>query len=227
MKAPLVLLGACLLAPAGPLRANPEVLSAVGRQFGDSVQANVLLLKGSATVAEPEQWTAYARDTFRPREILRIQVQRENNVWTAAAAGSGTRVLDRAPGRPFDSQRLRVRSADARRAAAKAAVQAQAVFAGIDYQLAANPETGAPEWGLALRDDTGYEVGFVVVSAETGAVSFQDWTPRVRTTARNPADAAEGGEQAAKTVKRAARRAWNWTDNARKETGNFFRELFR
>ena len=121
------------------------------------------------------------------------------------------------------SQDLRYRSADARVVAAKAAALAQATIASIDYQLAANAATGAPEWGLALKDDTGHEVGFVVVSGETGALSFQDWTPRV---AAKPGPESEG-ERAAKAVKRTARKAWNWTDNARKETRNFFRELFR
>lgn len=220
------LLLSCLLAAPGALLANPDVLGAIGRQFGTSVQANVLLLKGQGSVAEPTEWTAYARDTFRPQDILRIRVSRVDGSWQAVAAGSGSRVLDRAPARPFEASRLRLRSEAARQEAGKAAVTAKAVFAAIDYQLAANPQTGQPEWGLALKDETGYEVGFVVVSAETGAVTFQDWTPRVSTAQRRAAEA-DGGERAARAVKRAARRAWDWTDNARKETGNFFRELFR
>ncbi len=219
------LLCCALLAAPALLHANPDVLAAVGRQFGASVQANVLLLKGSGSVAEPTEWTAYARDTFRPQDLLRIRVRRVDSAWQAEAAGSGSRVLDRAPQRPFDAALLKLRSEAARQAAGKAAVTAKAVFASVDYQLAANPQTGVPEWGLALRDETGYEVGFVVISADNGAVTFQDWTPRV-TTAQRRTEEAEG-ERAARAVKRTARRAWNWTDNARKETGNFFRELFR
>lgn len=217
----------CLtLAAAGSARANPEVLRAVGHQFGRTVQDSVILLRGAGTVAEPVEWTAYSRDAFRPQDILRIRVAMDGAAWNATAAGSGPRVLDRAPPRPLEGARLRQRSSQARAVAAKAAVLAKTTFATVDYQLAANAETGAPEWGMALKDDTGYEVGFVVVSAETGAVLFQDWTPRVRTTAEKEAENNEG-ERAARAVKRTARRAWNWTDNARRETGNFFRELFR
>ena len=126
----------------------------------------------------------------------------------------------------IDFTRVRFRSSDARAAAAKAAVLAQATFVEVEYQLASNGSTGAPEWGLALRDDTGYEIGFCVVSAESGAVTYQDWTPRF---AGKPTDASGGvdGERAAKSVKRAARKAWNWTEDARRETRNFFKELFR
>lgn len=205
--------------------ANPEVLGAVGAQFGKSVQEQVILVRGTGTVAEPVEWTAYSRDAFRPQDILRIRVAMEGTKWSAAAAGSGTRVLNPAPPRPLDAALLRVRSSEARQVAGKAAVLAKATFASVDYQLAANAQTGVPEWGMALRDDTGYEVGFVVVSADTGAVVFQDWTPRVRTAADEAADGE--GERAARAVKRTARRAWNWTDNARRETGSFFRELFR
>ncbi|MCW0218926.1 MAG: hypothetical protein OJI67_11445 [Prosthecobacter sp.] len=206
------------------LHANPEVPIAVAQSFGTAVSESILLVKGSSTTAEPLEWVAYARDAFRPQDILRINVKMEGATWKATAAGAGTKILDRVPSRPIDFKKLLYRSADARVVAAKSAALAQTTFASIDYQLAANPETGTVEWGLALKDDTGYEVGFVVVSAETGAVSFQDWSPRVASSSDSEGDE---GEKAAKAVKKAARKAWNWTDNARKETRGFFRELFR
>lgn len=223
MKKLLPVASLLLLTSLSSLQANPEVPLAVGQTFGNSVAEGIVLLKGTGATAEPVEWTAYARDAFRTEDLLRISVKQEGLVWKATAAGAGSRILDRVPSRPVNFAKLRYRSADARVAAAKSAALAQTTFASIDYQLATNADTGTPEWGLALRDDTGYEVGFVVVSAETGAVTFQDWTPRVPSTA----DAGEEGERAARNVKRAARKAWNWTDNARKETRGFFRELFR
>ncbi len=206
------------------LNANPEVPRAVAQSFGTAVSDGILLIKGSGTTAEPVVWTVYSRDAFRPQDVLRVTVKQEAAGWKAEASGAGGNVLERVPPRPVDFTRLRYRSADARVAAAKASALAQSTFVSIDYQLAANGTTGVPEWGLALKDDTGYEVGFVVVSGETGAVTFQDWTPRVPS---NITSAEGEGERAAKTVKRTARKAWNWTDNARKETRGFFRELFR
>ncbi len=211
-------------AAATPLRANPEIPRAVAQSFGEKVADSLMLVKGTATTSEPVEWTAYARDAFRPEEVLRISVRMEAAVWKATPAGAGTKILSSQPAKALDFSRLRVRSSEARVVAAKAAALAQTTFVTVDYQLAANAETGAPEWGLALKDDTGYEVGFCVVSAETGALSFQDWTPRFATA---PATPPSEGERAAKAVKKTARKAWNWTDKARSETRNFFRELFR
>jgi len=224
MKHSLSCLTFLFIAGLTSLKANPEVPTAVAQSFGTAISDGLLLIKGTGTTAEPTEWTAYARDAFRAADILRISVKLDGAAWKASPAGAGTRVLDRVPSRPIDFKKLLYRSADARVAASKSAALAQTTFASIDYQLAANPETGTPEWGLALKDGTGYEVGFVVVSAQTGAVSFQDWSPRVPSTADS---AGSEGEQAARAVKRTARKAWNWTDNARKETRGFFRELFR
>jgi len=213
-----------LLTSLGSAHANPEIPRAVAQSFGENVAGSLLLLRGTATTSEPTEWTAYARDAFRPEEVLRITVRMDAAQWKAAAAGAGSKVLNPAPPKTLDFTRLRIRSAEARVVAAKAAALAQTTFASVDYQLAANAETGVPEWGLALRDDTGYEVGFCVVSAESGALVFQDWTPRFVTA---PATAQSEGEKAAKAVKKTARKAWNWTDKARSETKSFFRELFR
>ncbi|MEN3944209.1 hypothetical protein WJU23_23100 [Prosthecobacter sp. SYSU 5D2] len=225
MKKLLPSLTFVFLAFATSLPANPEVPGAVAQSFGTAIAESIVLIKGSSTTAEPIEWTAYARDAFRPADILRISVKMEGPVWKASPAGAGTRILDRVPPMAIDFSKLRYRSADARVVAAKSAALAQTTFASIDYQLAANAETGTPEWGMAMKDDTGYEVGFVVVSAATGAVSFQDWSPKVPASTAN--DEGDEGERAARAVKRAARKTWNWTDNARKETRGFFRELFR
>jgi hypothetical protein len=213
------------LTTATGLQANPEVPVAISQSFGSAIAESIVLIKGSSTTAEPIEWTAYARDAFRPADILRISVKMEGPTWKASPAGAGTRILDRVPPMAIDFSKLLYRSADARVVAAKSAALAQTTFASIDYQLAANAETGTPEWGMALKDDTGYEVGFVVVSGASGAVSFQDWSPRVPTS--TVSDESDEGERAARAVKRAARKTWNWTDNARKETRGFFRELFR
>jgi hypothetical protein len=208
------------------LQANPELPQAVARAFGDSVAAHILLVKGTATTAEPLEWTAYARDAFRPSDILRISIKPTGDTWVAAAAGAGTNILNPVPPQPIDFARVHYRSADARAVAAKAAALAQSTFVSVEYQLATAAGTGVPEWGMALKDDTGYEIGFCVVSAETGALTFQDWTPKYQSREAAEAEKADG-EKAAKAVKKAVRKAWNWTDNARKETRGFFRELFR
>lgn len=225
MKVSLPAIALFYLASVSTSQANPELPRAVAQAFGDAVSTHLLLVKGSGTTGEPSEWTAYARDAFHPSEILRISIKADGTQWKATAAGAGENLLNRVPSRTLEFSRLSYRCADARAVAAKAAALAQSTFASVDYQLAANPTTGAPEWGLALKDDTGYEIGFCVVSAETGALTFQDWTPRYQS--REAAAARSEGEKAAEAVKRAARKTWIWTDNARKETRGFFRELFR
>jgi hypothetical protein len=214
----------CLLAVVSTLHANPEIPRAVAQSFGESVGGSLLLVKGSGTTSEPVEWTAYARDAFRNEELLRITVKMDASVWKAAPAGAGTRVLSPVPPKTIDFTRLQTRSSEARVVAAKAAALAQTTFASVDYQLAANSDTGVPEWGLALKDESGYEVGFCVISAETGALTFQDWTLRPGATPTAPQSE---GERAAKAVKKTVRKAWNWTDKARNETRSFFKELFR
>jgi len=206
------------------LHANPEIPRVVAQNFGEAVANGILLLKGTGATSEPTEWTAFSRDAFRPEEILRISVQMENAQWKATAAGAGSKILSPAPSRKLDFTQVRERSADARVVAAKAAALAQTTFGSVDYQLASNEATGVPEWALALKDETGYEVGFCVVSAATGALIFQDWTPRFATATPNQQG---DGARAAKNVKQTARKAWNWTDKARTETKGFFRELFR
>lgn len=224
MKTRLLLL-LPLLGLAFRLHANPEISQAVSASFGQAVAREILLLKGTGTTAEPAEWAVYARDVFRAEAQLRISVKMEGGQWKALAAGAGERILAPAPPRGLEFDRLKVRSSEARQAAARAAALAQITFVSVDYQLAANSVTGAPEWGLALKDETGHECGFCVVSGESGALIFQDWTPRFVSTAP-PVEEGEG-ERAAKAVKKAARKAWNWTDRARTETKGFFRELFR
>jgi hypothetical protein len=224
MKAFLPAAALFYLAALSAAHANPELPRAVAQAFGDAVSTRLLLIKGTGTTGEPTEWMAYASDAFRPSEILRITIKPEGSQWHAVAAGAGENVLSRVPPRTLDFSRLSYRSADARAVAAKAAALAQSTFVSVDYQLAANATTGAPEWGLALKDDVGHEIGFCVVSGETGALTFQDWTPRYQS---REAAARSEGERAAEAVKRAARKTWNWTDNARKETRGFFRELFR
>jgi hypothetical protein len=214
-----------VLGLASLLHANSEISQAVSASFGQAVAREVLLLKGTGTTAEPVEWSVYARDAFRADAQLRMTVKMEGGQWKALAAGAGERILSPAPPRSLEFARLHVRSAEARQTAARAAALAQITFVSVDYQLAANAVTGAPEWGLALKDETGHECGFCVVSGESGALIFQDWTPRFTGTV--PPEAEGEGERAAKAVKKAARKAWNWTDRARTETKGFFRELFR
>ncbi len=227
MKKPLYLF-AFLASSLSSALANPEIPAAVSRSFGSAIAGNILLIKGTAATAEPSEWTIYALDAFRPQEQLRIKASLDAGGWKAEPAGAGQKVLSPAPTRPVDFSRLRVRSAEARVTAAKAAALAQVTFSQIDYQLASNPGTGAPEWGMALLDETGHECGFVVASGETGALIFQDWTPKIGANAPLAnAQPGSDGERAARAVKKAARKAWNWTDRARTETKGFFRELFR
>lgn len=229
MRVTLFFAVAALTAPFS-LHANPEVPKAVAFGYGQALAENILLLKGEAERYEPTAWQVYARDAFRPGEQVRLLATLERGKWGVQPDGEAT-TLRRVPVRVIDFSRVKERSSDALKVAQKAAELAQADFDRVGYQLATNAETGVPEWGLALLDKTGYEVGFCIVSAETGAILFQNWTPQVEKPGLmdrlRPQTEEEEGEKAARAVKKGVRKAWDWTENAGKQTGNFFRELFR
>lgn len=216
-----------LLAVALPLssHANPELRAAVAQSFGEAQAAKIILVQATANVADPQQWTVYAADAFRPTQQVRSVVTLTGTTWKADPAGAGS-LLNRTPPAPLDFNRVKVRSSAARDAVAKVAAAANTSFTSTAYQLATN-EAGSPEWGLALTDSTGYEVGFCVVNAESGVVTFMSWTPRGGQPATTGSDTNSGGARAAQKVKDKARKAWNWTENAGRETGNFFKELFK
>lgn len=214
-----------LIGMISPAAANPEIGAAIGREFGESAVRNILLVRAGANEAEPVQWTVYYRDPHHDGKLVRSIVTKANDQWTAAPAG-GEKTLKRAPSRALQISKATWTSQLARDTAAKAAEAAKTTFAKIEYQLAADETTGEAEWGLGLLDASGYEVGFVVVSAETGAVRSQDWTPKVATESRASTPEAEG-ERAAKRVKAEVRKAWRWGENAGRKTGSFFRELFK
>jgi hypothetical protein len=231
MKQILSLLPVCVFLLIDPTAhaANSDVGDAIVRQFGEAQLKNVVLVTASANEIDPVQWKVYARDPYREGELLLSIATKTGGQWDVAPAGAG-RLLKRVPPQRIDFKRLKTDSVQARRIAAQAASLAQVKFSKMSYQLAANESTGVPEWGLALLDETGYEVGFCVVSGQTGALVSQDWTPKFDpppSPSRPMSQSEKEGAEAAKRVKQGARKAWDWTEDAGRKTGSFFRELFR
>ncbi len=225
---PKLLLFLCLIVSVPVVNAaSSEVGAAIIRQFGEAQLANVLLVTAVSNPNDPVQWRVYSKDVYRPGELLMTVVSRTANGWDATPAGAG-KLLQRTPSKSIDFKRLKVDAKEASRIATDAARLAQKNFASASYQLAANETTGAPEWGLALQSADGVEIGFCVISAETGALQHQDWTLDVAESSAAPKTRAEReGEAAARKVKQGVRKAWNWTEEAGRKTGGFFRELFR
>lgn len=215
-----------LLTSTASVQANPEIATIIDQEYGAATSEGILLLQSPASAAEPEQWTVYARDPFRQGELVRAALTLEKSGWAPAANGAGTKLLQRAPSQPIVFNRIKFRSSDARKVAQQTAMLAKVNFVTVAYQLAANATTGAPEWGLALNDTNGAEIGFVVISAETGAVIHQQWNNDTNGVNGDAAPAGTKGERAAIEVKKSARRAWEWTGDAGLETGRFFKKLF-
>ncbi len=225
MKAPWLSL--LLLAQVFPaLAANPEVGAAIVRQFGEAQLQNVILVTAAANETDPVQWTVFSRDPYREGDLLRSIATNTNGVWDATPAGAG-RLLQRVPSQRIDFKRLKVDSKEARRLATAAAALAKVTFTKVGYQLAANEQNGSPEWGLAFTNQQNLEVGFCIVSGETGAVTFQDWTADTPVSDKPLTEAEKQGAEAAQRVKKGVRKAWDWTEDAGKKTGGFFRELFK
>jgi hypothetical protein len=227
MKFSLIL----LIASASLLRANPEIATVIDQEYGAATSEGILLLQSPACPGEPDQWSVYARDPFRQGELVRAILTVQNKSWAPKPGGAGSKLLSRVPPQPIAFNRINYRSADARKIAQQNAALARVNFVTAAYQLAASATTGAPEWGLALNNASGAEVGFIVISAETGAVIHQQWNNGLSSNVPGgPVSSAEPGskgEKAAEDVKRTARRAWEWTGDTGLEVGRFFKKLFR
>jgi hypothetical protein len=216
-----------LLALAGTLQANPELANIITQEYGAATAEGILLLQAPATSGEPVQWSAVARDPFRNGDFVRTQITKQGNSWTLKADGAGDDLLRSVPPEAIPFSRVKINSTSARSIAAKAALASNTIFATVEYQLAVSRDNGSPEWGLALLNAEGAEVGFILISAETGAINMQDWAGQAGVASRKGDEVGEKGERAAQGVKDTARRAWEWTDGARRETKSFFKELFR
>lgn len=223
------LLATLLLSGTSLLHANPEIAVVIDQEYGAATAEGIVLLQSAASAAEPDQWTVYARDPFRQGELVKAVVTLQNRIWATQAVGAGAKLLGRVPPQVIGFNRIRFRTSDARNIAQQQAVLARTNFISANYQLAANATTGAPEWGLALLDSTGAEVGFIVISAETGAVIHQQWSNGLASNTPNaPVNTPETpGERVADDVKDGARRAWEWTGDTGLEVGRFFKRLFK
>jgi hypothetical protein len=204
---------------------SPEVGAAIVRQFGEAQLRNVVLATSKAEGGDPVEWKVYSRDPYRPGEFLCSKAVKLDGLWQVTPDSAG-KLLKRVPRLPLDLKRLQVTSMEARQVVTTAAGIADVPFATMNFQLAANDVTGAPEWGIALQDANRYEVGFCVVSGETGALISESWTPKYATDPP-PSPAAQEGAEAARKVKQGVRKAWHWTEDAGRKTGGFFKELFR
>ena len=221
------LLCSLLLASASLCQANPEIATVIDQEYGAATAAGVVLLQSPASATDPIQWSVYARDPFRQGELVRATVTLDKGAWIPRVNGAGTKLLSRVPPQVIVFNRIKYRSSDALKVAQQNAMLAKTNFVTASYQLAADAATGAPQWGLALNGTDGNEVGFIVISAETGAIIHQQWNNGLANT--DPGAPAPGskGERAADDVKRAARNAWQWTGDTGLEVGHFFKRLFK
>jgi len=222
------LLFSLLLASATLSQANPELVTIIDQEYGAATAEGVLLLQSTASAAEPVQWSVFARDPFRPGELVRASLTFVNGAWAPKATGAGPKLLGRVPPLPIAFNRIKLRSSDVLKIAQRNAMLAKTNFVTASYQLAADAASGAPQWGLALNGTDGNEVGFIVISAETGAVIHQQWNNGLASYGPEPVSPpASKGEKAADDVKRAARHAWEWTGDTGLEVGHFFKRLFK
>jgi hypothetical protein len=205
---------------------NANIGSAIVKQFGEAQLKNVMLVTAAATDDDPVTWTAYAIDPYRPGEQVRTRVTKQDGRWWASPDGAG-KLLPKLPKLRVDFSRLSVDAKSVRRLIDRQAEIMDVDYDTMSYQLATNETTGSPEWGIALQDE-GVEVGFCVVCGETGRILSQDWTPKAGSAvAKAPSSAAQEGAAAAQEVKKSVRKALNWTENAGRKTGGFFKELFK
>ncbi len=221
------LLFSLLLASASLSHANPEIATIIAQEYGAATSLGIVLLQSPPSAIDPVQWAVYARDPFRPGELVRAALSAGPSGWAPQPAGAGSTLLTRVPPQVIDFNRIKFRSSDALKVAQQSAMLAKVNFVTASYQLAADATTGAPQWGLALNGTDGDELGFIVVSAETGAVIHQQWGDGLADDVPGSRAPNSKGEKAADDVRRAARNAWQWTGDTGLEVGHFFKRLFK
>lgn len=222
------------LAVSGGMAAEPLAgqKAAAVAAYGKATVDGTRLVKSERSKVDPFVWLLFAEDTHRRDELVKLRLERQpgKEGWQVSSGGAG-QLLQRVPPLRLNWARVKVGPAEARLTADQGAKLAKVTFDQVEFQLAMQPKTGVPEWGLTLFNASGVEVGFVIVSAETGAVIHQDFATVPVPVAVEQKDkdnqGIESGEEAARAVKRGARKAWDWTEKAGKETGGFFKELFR
>jgi hypothetical protein len=168
---PLVCASAILLTGIGHAQVTAyAALRTVGAGRGEKVLKQVLAVSGEGADAQPTRWRICiddpaARGGVREIEVSGNQITSERTPVKSEWAG----------GKDMDLAHLNLDSDGAYQVATQEAKRKGLEFSKVQFQLAADRETGKPGWTVQLADVKDQRVGAMKINADSGTVITSTW----------------------------------------------------
>jgi hypothetical protein len=147
-------------------------LRTVGSSRGEKVLKQVLAISGEGSNAQPSRWRVWiddpaARGGVRELEISGNQITSERTPVKSEWAGA----------KDMDLAHLNLDSDGAYQVATQEAKKKGIEFSKVQFQLAADRETGKPGWTVQMSDGKDQRVGAIKVNADSGTMVSSAWGP--------------------------------------------------
>jgi hypothetical protein len=147
-------------------------LRTVGSSRGEKVLSQVLAISGEGSGAQPNHWKVWiddpaARGGVRELEVSGNQITSERTPVKSEWAG----------GKDMDLAHLNLDSDGAYQVATQEARAKGTEFSKVQFQLAADRETGKPGWTVQMADAKDQRVGTIKVNADSGTIVSSAWGP--------------------------------------------------
>jgi hypothetical protein len=147
-------------------------LRTVGSSHGEKVLSQVVAISGEGSGAQPTHWKVWiddpsARGGVRELEVSGNQITSERTPVKSEWAG----------GKDMDLAHLNLDSDGAYQVATQEARTKGIEFSKVEFQLAADRETGKPGWTVQMADAKDQRVGAIKVNADSGTIVNSAWGP--------------------------------------------------
>jgi hypothetical protein len=145
-------------------------LRTVGSSRGEKVLSQVLAISGEGSGAQPNRWKVWiddpaARGGVRELEVSGNQITSERTPVKSEWAG----------GKDMDLAHLNLDSDGAYQVATQEARTKGIEFSKVQFQLAADRETGKPGWTVQMADAKDQRVGAIKLNADSGTIVSSAW----------------------------------------------------
>jgi hypothetical protein len=145
-------------------------LRTVGSSRGEKVLSQVLAISGEGSGAQPNRWKVWiddpaARGGVRELEVSGNQITSERTPVKSEWAG----------GKDMDLAHLNLDSDGAYQVATQEARTKGIEFSKVQFQLAADRDTGKPGWTVQMADAKDQRVGAIKVNADSGTIVSSAW----------------------------------------------------
>jgi hypothetical protein len=145
-------------------------LRTVGSSRGEKVLSQVVAISGEGSGAQPNRWKVWiddpaARGGVRELEVSGNQITSERTPVKSEWAG----------GKDMDLAHLNLDSDGAYQVATQEARTKGIEFSKVQFQLAADRETGKPGWTVQMTDAKDQRVGSIKVNADSGTIVNSAW----------------------------------------------------